>query len=429
MELSEGEGVHEKAAKLQDTFREDFKDVFPTFHPKDLEGEQRGKSANTKWAFERVMDLFDEPARATSADAKRVIERIAERRCTLRNAIVTVADADSDFHTGYFAALTYYFCHAGGSNDETPDRYLTIWQAPILHFKNYREQPALVRLASMVASQHELANLADPNATRVPYSTYSLSAVLAKKVGGWDPDFISEDWHMALKCFFATAGRLRISPIFLPVMNYAPVSDTTWKTILERFVQAKRHALGFSELIYLLNHFWRVWRAIDSPWGKSLYKWRAMFLGVKLLMIHLVMAVFFINSPLNGWLISYFAHNKDIQAVDANTWTFLINCVFQSLALLSFMSIFVISALLNKAVESRVVDRDPETKLSLRWRNEGVDIVVTLVQSLLLLMPLFAASSVTEWIAAWKCRKGHTFEYIVAARGDEGQPGAASGTA
>jgi hypothetical protein len=220
-------------------------------------------------------------------------------------------------------------------------------------------------------------------------------------------------------------------------MNYAPAEDTTWKTIQARFTQAKRHALGFSEMIYLLRHFGRVWSVIDTAWGKSLYKWRAMFLGVKLLMIHLVMAVFFINSMLNGYLISYFAHDPRIQYLDANTWTFVINIVFQSLALIAFMSIFLISVLLYEAVKDRVVDEKEDfqdrvdrirangkrdVELGLRWRSQSANFVITLVESLLLLMPFFFAASITEWIAAWKCRKGHTFTYIVAARG----PGAAA---
>ena len=27
---------------------------------------------------------------------------------------------------------------------------------------------------------------------------------------------------MALKCFFATGGRLKVTPIFLAILNYAP---------------------------------------------------------------------------------------------------------------------------------------------------------------------------------------------------------------
>ena len=44
------------------------------------------------------------------------------------------------------------------------------------------------------------------SATCFPYSTYSLSCNLAKNVGGWDAEWISEDWHMFLKCFLQSGG-------------------------------------------------------------------------------------------------------------------------------------------------------------------------------------------------------------------------------
>jgi hypothetical protein len=399
-------GSVKKAAELQRVFKDDFRYVWATFHPK-IEGEPPGKSANTKWAAEKLFTKF-----------------MPEANIDDRNVIVTVADADSEFHPEYYAALSYYFCHAGGEDGEVPDRYITIWQAPILHFKNYIEQPSLVRLASFITSQHELANLADPNATRVPYSTYSISAVLAKKVEGWDPNWISEDWHMALKCFFATGGGLRISPIFLPVLNYAPDGETWVQTLAARWTQAKRHALGFSEMVYFGSNFGRVWKAIDTPWRKSVYKWRAGFLWLKLLMIHLVMAIFFVTAPVNGYLISYFARNPDLQRLDANTWTFLINCVFQSAALLSFFSIFLISVLVYEAVKPRVdnatVMKDGEPvnnpKLSIMWRSKPLHLLSVLIQSAVWLPFFFAAAGLAEWIAAVKTTKGNEFDYEVASK-------------
>merc|ERR1712113_691832 len=121
-------------------------------------------------------------------------EVMPSRGIQLANAVFTVADADSEFNPEYFSGLNYYFVHAGGNSGQTPGRYLTIWQPPILHFKNYITQPAVLRVASFLTSMYELANLSDPNATRIPYSTYSISAVLAASVGGWDPDWISEEW-------------------------------------------------------------------------------------------------------------------------------------------------------------------------------------------------------------------------------------------
>lgn len=57
------------------------------------------------------------------------------------------------------------------------------------------------------------------------------------QVGGWDPDWISEDWHMFLKCFLRCGGAVRLCPIFLPVVNYTP-EDSTWLgTLLARWTQ------------------------------------------------------------------------------------------------------------------------------------------------------------------------------------------------
>lgn len=57
-----------------------------------------------------------------------------------------------------------------------------MWQPPILHYKNYHSQPVIVKMASLFVAQYELATLADDTATSLPYSTYSLSSTLAKRV-------------------------------------------------------------------------------------------------------------------------------------------------------------------------------------------------------------------------------------------------------
>ena len=47
--------------------------------------------------------------------------------------------------------------------------------------------------------RQELSGLTDPNAVRFPYSTYSLPMTLARDVGGWDVEWIAEDYHMGIK--------------------------------------------------------------------------------------------------------------------------------------------------------------------------------------------------------------------------------------
>eukprot|EP00928_Gymnodinium_smaydae_P087021 TRINITY_DN71384_c0_g1_i1.p1 TRINITY_DN71384_c0_g1~~TRINITY_DN71384_c0_g1_i1.p1 ORF type:complete len:927 (-),score=200.00 TRINITY_DN71384_c0_g1_i1:163-2943(-) len=394
-------GGKEKADELIRMYKGSFRTCLATYHPQGLKGEVPGKSANTRWATERIFDTF-----------------LPQSRIDSKNVVLTVGDADSEFHAEYFAALTYYFLHAGGEENQTPLRYLTIWQPPILHLKNYITQPAVIRLASFITSQHELANLADPNAARVPYSTYSISATLAQGVGGWDPDWISEDWHMALKCFLSSGTRIRITPIFLPILNYTPSAPTFLATMQARWIQAKRHALGFSEIVYLHEHIPRILRLLSTHWERAVFLWRIFFVWMKLLMIHIFMAIFFVVAPLNGTLIAFFDSNQMMEALNINSWTFLINCVFQAIGIIAFICIFMSSVLLFELVRDRIDGAD-SPDLNITWRNRPLHFLTVVPQSIIYLPLFFVLAGAAEWIAAFKTAgtKGGGFKYVTATEG------------
>eukprot|EP00438_Fugacium_kawagutii_P032799 Skav211936 [mRNA] locus=scaffold1086:467720:480650:+ [translate_table: standard] len=90
---------------------------------------------------------------------------------------------------------------------------------------------------------------------------------LASAVGGWDPDHLAEDWHMFAKCAVKTEGRVRCVPIFLPVLNYTPEEDGYWDTLCSRWTQAKRHALGVSEVVYAGKPRLNPWDAAEMVLG------------------------------------------------------------------------------------------------------------------------------------------------------------------
>lgn len=228
------EGCHEKAAKLMADYEGRFMCMFAAFHPPNLPGHVPGKSSNECWAFFELQKELTQKYSIDTSDPR---------------VVITVIDDDSEMHENYFEALTYHFLQATESQ-----RNLTIWQPPIVHFKNFLTQPVMVRTASIITSLHELACLANPIDCHVPFSTYSLSLMLATAVGGWDPDYISEDWHMFAKCSLRTEGRVRCRPIFLPLINYAPEEDTCYGTMKSRWTQATRHALGVSEVVYVVMH-------------------------------------------------------------------------------------------------------------------------------------------------------------------------------
>jgi len=393
MEVREA-GSLQKAEALKAEFAGQFKDFIITMHPPGLEGETPGKSSNTRWAAKQLFEV-----------------QIPRMGLDMTNVIITVADADSEFHPEYFAALSYAFVNAGGSEGQTPERHLSIWQAPILHYKNYHTQPAIVRLASFFVSQHELANLSDPNSQKIPYSTYSISASLALAVNGWDPDWISEDWHMGLKCFLATGARMKIQPIFLAVLNYAPEGENFLETVHARWVQAKRHALGFSELVFFQEHFGRVMMSVEGRWQKLVFIWRAFFLWTKMVLIHSIMATMCFLAPLNGALIAYFCQREI--AGWLNSWTFLTNCVFQCMGCVSLFLMIFTNVLLYERIHARIDGGTDPNKLGMftsRWRHFAQVLMI----SVCILPPFFIFGGAAEWIAAVKTAQTHRFHYEVA---------------
>ena len=74
-------------------------------------------------------------------------------------------------------------------------------------------------------------------------------------------------------------------------MHYTPEGETYHETMCARRSQAKRHALGFSELVFFQDHFPRVLASIDGRWHRAVFLWRAFFLWSRCLLIHVTMAV------------------------------------------------------------------------------------------------------------------------------------------
>ncbi len=202
---------------------------FPTFHPPNILGEIKGKSSNENWAA-----------------------RIAKRRVVdemgydLDLLTITSCDADTQFPPGYYACLTYKFA-------TNAKRYRRFWQAPIFYYNNVWEVPAPLRLPNSLGGLNHLAKLTRKYCVVFPQSTYSLSLRMAHEVDYWDPDIISEDWHMFLKCFFHLGGTVDVEPIFLPVGNDGVRVKGYFRTFWEHYQQARRHAWGASDIPYAIK--------------------------------------------------------------------------------------------------------------------------------------------------------------------------------
>lgn len=236
-------GARAKARALRERYADRFARLLITLHPANLPGEIPCKGSNQTWAARRAR--------------QELVDRLG---IPIEHLTLTSCDADSVLHPRYFAELGHRF--AG-----EPDRYLRFWFAPVFYYNNVWKVPIPIRLLSFSTSAARLGELANPLSWPLPISTYTLSFKLADEVGYWDPVVISEDWHMYLRCFFATDGRIRLSPVYLPTTVDAVDGGTLGEALANYYRQQVRHAWGAEDVGYILQQ-WR--RSPGTPIHKKL---------------------------------------------------------------------------------------------------------------------------------------------------------------
>lgn len=391
--------AHTKVRALTERFSGSLREILATYHPSNLPNDPPGKASNTAWAF------------------RELVAHLRRQGRDMTNVVLTVADADSDFHEGYFEGVAQLYLET-----EPGKRDRRIWQSPVFHLKNYHRQPAPVIVGAMFTTMAEMAALSDPNAVRFPYSTYSLSLSLARDVGGWDPEWIAEDWHMGIKCFLLTLGQTTVEPILLPTLNYTP-EDTTWQgTMQARWSQAKRHSLGFSDFSYyfmMLPLIFAHCRRNDTPQSVSDF-WRMLFTGCgilsRLMNVHVIVGVLTTYSMLALALkLTMFMLMQE----DLHIETLFVRTNFCVYALFSTSSVcmLVVCASFQSVYETakhRI--ETPKEGPGLIFQSTTVHYLYTLVCFLLFATVYFFALAVTFWKAAWNVLTTKTHKYEVASK-------------
>ncbi|KAJ3074611.1 hypothetical protein HDU98_010799 [Podochytrium sp. JEL0797] len=221
MESAETE-AETKAMALVSRYIDSFLQIVYTIHPRGLEGETAGKHSNVSWA-----------ARQMTRKSKNV-----------DTDVITVMDCDTAFAEDYFAAVAYHF-----STCDKESRIVQLYAPTTVFDRNAHEVPVFVRLSDMLWSAGVMGNFVSFSPITFPCSAYSLPMSLAQAVNFWDagPEGLGEDMHMFLKCFFATEGRIIVTPIFSPAscLNIVGPSGSGMIGYMKaRYGQAKRHMWG-----------------------------------------------------------------------------------------------------------------------------------------------------------------------------------------
>jgi hypothetical protein len=315
MEAREGEAAYRKAEMLIEGHKGCFADIIATFHPENLPGETAGKSANCQWAFREVQRKYL-PHFGHCADT----------------VFLTVGDADTLWHPDFFTALAL-----DGFRMSEQERAWAMWQSPVLLLRNYASVPGPIRVSGYATFCFELAGLAAQNwlGTHLCYSAYSLTLALANHplVDGWDTDVIAEDHHMFCKCLFASirdskgsveitdkktdfprqrkmTARVKLNPIYLPVVSYMVESSDGWMASCHaRFQQARRHSQGIAELSYTLFQYINLLRTVGFKGLTNKAHYMVLCILWKMNTVHL-------TNTLHAFAVMLTSHCASVQVWD-----------------------------------------------------------------------------------------------------------------
>jgi hypothetical protein len=219
----------ERAEKLISLFKDNFYQLFATYHPPDIAGEIKGKASNEAWAAKETKKKL-----------------VNNQNFDINKLTLTTCDADAQFDSNYFSALTYKFC-------QSKNRYYQFWQGPIFWHNNLNQVPAPIRIVGIISNIIYLAHLQEPDGLFFNHSGYSLSFKLIHNVGYWDTNIIPEDWHIFLQAFFFTKGKSTVKPIFAPISIDAPEGKSYWMALKNRYLQCQRHAWGATDIPYAIQ--------------------------------------------------------------------------------------------------------------------------------------------------------------------------------
>lgn len=408
MEEREGPEAVEKVRHLEKALAGKFRELYATYHPANLPNDPPGKGSNVAYAFknlsQHLSDIGQDPSKV----------------------VLTIADADSEFHEIFFETLTQQHI-----DTDPEERNSIMWQSAILHVKNYHRQPGPVLVGTMFTAMAELSILADPHAIRFPYSTYSLSLELATQVGGWDAEWIAEDWHMGIKCFLLTLGRCQVKPVALPTLNYSPEADTWAATCHARFVQAKRHALGFSDLSYYFMMLPLIFLHLNKAKredGRDLSDfWRLFFGGlaliVRLVNTHVILGILTLYAVFDMMLKQLMLSALGRGVPQLFNRTFFATSMF---AVASVVMMAIVT-LIFQAIHSILCDRLEKPKSECAWifANRFVHWTMTAMSFLISGPIFFLGLAYAVWVAALKTLWGGAFTYEVAAKPSKEQRGTA----
>jgi cellulose synthase/poly-beta-1,6-N-acetylglucosamine synthase-like glycosyltransferase len=242
------------AAALRKKYGKRFATLLVTEHPADIPSEVRGKGPNITWA------------------GKRVARFIANKDIPPENVIVTTLDADNRVHPQYLAALTYAYL-------TDPDPIHKSFQPVSMYFNNIWQVPMFIRLVAIGSSFWQMIESSRPHRLR-NFSAHAQGLRTLLDTNFWSVRTIVEDGHQFWRTYFAYDGKHSVVPVYTPVYQDAVLSPKgMWETIKAQYVQRRRWSWGASDVAYVGEHLFTLYRRTGKiPWH-GIVQWLRLLEG------------------------------------------------------------------------------------------------------------------------------------------------------
>jgi hypothetical protein len=218
-------GSSDKLARIKENFKQYFKEILITIHPKDIEGELAGKGANATYAAKQL---------------KLILEK---EGVDLGNVIISVFDADTCVDKNYFACLTYQFI-------SNPKRYQMSFQPLPVYNNNIFRAPAFARVIEIGSTFWQLIEGMRPEKF-ITFSSHSMSFKTLVDVDYWPVDLVSDDSLIFWKCFLKFDGDYTAYPLEVPVYMDIAVGKNLIDTVAVQYKQKRRWAWGVENLVFV----------------------------------------------------------------------------------------------------------------------------------------------------------------------------------
>lgn len=196
-----------------------------------------------------VLDPMECPGKAANVNHAVRFHSASQPFEVYSRTMVTVIDCDTLVEERYFWELERMASAAD-------DPHSVIFAAPTFFENNRNAVPCLVRAMDDLWSMAAAANIFSNSKLGFPISNYSLSIQMLEAMDYWDVDYdsVGEDFHTFIKASIKLKKNIRLVPVAVPMNNENVIGHAYFSSVLARYSQALRHALGISSTAYLFKH-------------------------------------------------------------------------------------------------------------------------------------------------------------------------------